>query len=139
MTGSFRLAGLLRVRRLQEEAAAERLSRASVAAEQTRAHDRRVRAALSAAGSEAADVRSLAALAASRVAARAMLAELEGVQRLREQELAEAREEHTEARRAVRGLDRMAAAHELRRRAEEERAEQAALDEIAGRAKGAQR
>ncbi|WP_460772452.1 hypothetical protein [Microbacterium sp. GXF7504] len=129
----FRLDGLLRVRRIQEQAAAERLSRASVAANQTAAHDRRVRAALAATDADAADVRSLAALAASRVAARAMLAELDALAELQAQELDTARNDHTRARRAVRGLDRMAAAHEVRRRAEEARVEQAALDEIASR------
>ncbi|MGV2901211.1 hypothetical protein ACNPM4_05990, partial [Microbacterium sp. AGC62] len=63
MTRSFSLAGLLRVREIQERAAAQRLSRAVLDARHTEARDRSLRAHLAGAGSEAVDVRSLAALA----------------------------------------------------------------------------
>ncbi|GEK86917.1 flagellar FliJ family protein [Microbacterium aerolatum] len=133
MSKQFSLAGLLRVRGIQERAAAERLSRAVLDARHTEARDRHLRAALAGEGTEAVDVRSLAALAAARSASRSMLADLTALASTQEQTLAEARSEHEDARRAERGLDRLAQAHALRVRADELRSEQAELDEIASR------
>ncbi|MFJ2502857.1 MULTISPECIES: hypothetical protein [unclassified Microbacterium] len=133
MTRSFSLAGLLRVREIQERAAAQRLSRAVLDARHTEARDRSLRAHLSGAGSEAVDVRSLAALAAARVAGRTLLSDLTMLAELQEQTVDQARAEHSEARRAMRGLDRLAQAHAVRVRAAELHAEQAELDEIGSR------
>lgn len=133
MSRGFSLAGLLRVRGVQEREAAARLSRAMVEAAQTAAHDRRLRAALADGSSEAVDVRSLAAIAAARVAGRGALADLQTLAAVREQAVDEARAAHAEARRAQRGLERMAETHARRVRVDELRAEQAELDEIAGR------
>jgi len=130
---SFSLSGLLRVRAIQERQAAQELSRAVIDADQTRVRDRRLRAALGASGSDAVDARSLAALAAARVAGRSMLAELESLAALQQQAVQEARSVHDDARREVRGLDRLAEAHALRVRADELRVEQHELDEIASR------
>jgi flagellar export protein FliJ len=134
MTRGFSLAGLLRVRGIQERAAAERLSRAAIEAEQTASRDRHLRAALAGAGSDAVDVRSLAALAAARVAGRSLLADLESLATVQERALEDAREDHAEARRDVRGLERLAQAHALRLHEADLRAEQLELDEIAARA-----
>ncbi len=133
MTRSFSLAGLLRVREIQERAAAQLLSRAVLDARHTEARDRSLRAHLSGAGSEAVDVRSLAALAAARVAGRTLLSDLTVLAELQEQTVDQARAEHSEARRAMRGLDRLAQAHAVRVRAAELHAEQAELDEIGSR------
>lgn len=133
MTRSFSLAGLLRVREIQERAAAQRLSRAVLDARHTEARDRSLRAHLSGAGSEAVDVRSLAALAAARVAGRTLLSDLTMLAELQEQTVDQARAEHSEARRAMRGLDRLAQAHAVRVRTAELHAEQAELDEIGSR------
>lgn len=133
MTRSFSLAGLLRVREIQERAAAQRLSRAVLDARHTEARDRSLRAHLSGAGSEAVDVRSLAALAAARVAGRTLLSDLTVLAELQEQTVDQARAEHSEARRAMRGLDRLAQAHAVRVRTAELHAEQAELDEIGSR------
>ncbi|MFJ3474594.1 hypothetical protein ACIPJ1_16780 [Microbacterium maritypicum] len=134
MTRSFSLAGLLRVREIQERAAAQRLSRAVIDAQHTEARDRSLRAHLSGVGSEAVDVRSLAALAAARVAGRTLLADLATLSEMQEQTVDQARAEHADARRAMRGLDRLAQAHALQVRAAELHAEQAELDEIGARA-----
>lgn len=131
MTRSFSLAGLLRVRSIQEHAAAQELSRAVIDANQTRARDRQLRAALAASESDAVDLRSLAALAATRVAARSMLSDLESLSAMQQEAVDAAQSAHVEVRREVRGLDRLAAAHEARSRAEELRTEQRDLDEIA--------
>lgn len=133
MTRSFSLAGLLRVREIQERAAAQRLSRAVLDARHTEARDRSLRAHLAGAGSEAVDVRSLAALAAARAAGRTLLSDLTMLAELQEQTVDQARAEHSEARRAMRGLDRLAQAHAVRVRAAELHAEQAELDEIGSR------
>ncbi len=133
MTRGFSLSGLLRVRTIQERAAAQRLSRAAIEADQTAARDRHLRAALSASGSDAADVRSLAALAAARVAARSLLADLGSIAELQQAALSDARGDHEDARREMRGIERLAEAHAVRERATEAKAEQAELDEIAAR------
>ena len=103
MSRAFSLAGLLRVRSVQEREAAQRLSRAAVEASQTQARDRHLRAALGDAGSGPQDGRTLAALAASRAAGRALLTELRVVAQLQEQTLSDARAVHDTRRREVRG------------------------------------
>ena len=133
MSRSFSLAGLLRVRSIQERAAAQELSRAVIEANQTRTRDRHLRAALAAAETDAVDVRSLAAMAAARVAGRSMLADLASLQEMQQQAVDEAEATHSGVRREVRGLDRLAAAHAARVQAEALRAEQLELDEIAVR------
>lgn len=127
----FSLAGLLRLRGVQERAAAERLSRAQIAARQTEARERRTRAALADTGDAAVDVRSLAAIAASRAAARTSLADLALLTDAQRDAVDEARSEHAEAKRRARGLEKLEAAHAARERARLLHAEQAALDEIA--------
>lgn len=131
MTRSFSLAGLLRVRSIQERAAAQELSRAVIEENQTRTRERHLRAALAATDSDAVDVRSLAAMAAARVAGRSMLADLESLAQVQQQAVSDAQSSHSEVRREVRGLDRLAAAHLARMQADALRAEQQELDEIA--------
>lgn len=131
MSRLFSLSGLLRVRSIQERQAAQELSRAVIDARQTRTRDRHLRAALAATESDAVDVRTLAALAATRVASRSMLADLEALSAQQQEAMEAARTAHDDARRSVRGLDRLALAHERRLRAEDLRAEQHELDEIA--------
>ncbi len=131
MTRSFSLAGLLRVRSIQERAAAQELSRAVIEENQTRTRERHLRAALAATDSDAVDVRSLAAMAAARVAGRSMLADLESLAQVQQQAVSDAQSTHSEVRREVRGLDRLAAAHLARMQADALRAEQQELDEIA--------
>lgn len=133
MSRSFSLAGLLRVRSIQERAAAQELSRAVIEENQTRTRDRHLRAALAATETDAVDVRSLAAMAAARVAGRSMLADLESLRRMQQEAVDEAQSAHSEVRREVRGLDRLAAAHAARLHADALRAEQHELDEIAVR------
>jgi len=136
MTRSFSLTGLLRVRSAQEREAAARLSRAAVEASQTEARDRHLRAALGSAGdgdSSTLDGRSLAALAASRAAARTMLADVAALADLQREAVHTARAAHDASRREVRGLEKLAQAHARRVRADELRAEQLELDEIAAR------
>jgi len=127
----FSLAGLLRLRGVQERAAAARLSRAAVEARQSEARERRTRTALADSADAATDVRTLAAIAASRAAARARIAELSLLADARRDDVDAARRAHTEARRRARGLEKLEAAHRERELRAQLRAEQATLDEIA--------
>lgn len=131
MSRPFRLAGLLRVRGIQERAAAEHLTRASLEQVRTEARERQLRAALSTSTDMAVDVRTLAALAASRVASRSQLADLRALGDLQQATLEDARVRHAATRIDERGLARLAEAHARREQARELHAEQAELDEIA--------
>ncbi|MEE6389058.1 MULTISPECIES: hypothetical protein [Microbacterium] len=135
MSRGFSLAGLLRVREIQERAAAQRLSRAVIDAQHTEARDRALRAHLAGTDTEAVDVRALAALAAARVSSRALLADLTTLSALQQETVAEARTAHADARRTLRGLERLADGHADAVRAADLHAEQAELDEIASRSR----
>lgn len=131
MSRAFPLAGLLRVRGIQERAAAERLTRASIEKARTEARDRQVRASLTTDAEAPHDVRTLEALAASRVAARSLLADLRSLTDAQTAALEAARAEHASARIEEHGLSRLADAHHRREQARTLQQEQAALDEIA--------
>jgi len=131
MSRAFPLAGLLRVRGVQERAAAERLTRASIEKARTEARDRQVRASLTTDAEAPQDVRTLEALAASRVAARSLLADLRSLTDAQAAALEAARAEHASARIDEHGLSRLADAHHRREQARTLQQEQAALDEIA--------
>ncbi|SEB90104.1 flagellar FliJ protein [Paramicrobacterium humi] len=131
MSRAFSLAGLLRLRSIQERQAAENLARANIEARQMAARDRQARAALAATGTDAVDVRTLAAIAASRVAARSQLAELTNLQAEQRRRLDEARAAHSAAKRNALGLEKLEAAHDEREQKRELADEQAAIDEIA--------
>lgn len=137
MKRGFPLAGLLRIRGIQQRAAAAHLSRAAMEEQRTEARDRQVRAALTASADTPGDVRTLAALAASRVAARSVLSDLATLRRTQADEVEAARARHADARRAEQGIERLATAFDQRERARREALEQTALDEIALRAAGA--
>ncbi|WEK13066.1 MAG: hypothetical protein P0Y48_11405 [Candidatus Microbacterium phytovorans] len=131
MSRGFPLAGLLRVRGVQERAAAERLSRAALEHAHTEARDRHLRASLTTDVDAPEDVRTLAALAASRVAARSLLSDLHVLRDAQAAEVETARAAHAAARIDEHGLERLAEAHDRREQQRTLRAEQAALDEIA--------
>jgi len=133
MSRAFPLAGLLRVRGIQERAAAERLSRAALEHAHTEARDRQLRNSLTASTDGPEDVRTLAALAASRVAARSLLSDLRTLRDAQAAAVDTARAEHARARIDEHGLTRLAEAHERREHARALREEQATLDEIAVR------
>lgn len=131
MKRGFPLAGLLRIRGIQQRTAAAHLSRAAMEQQRTETRDRQVRAALTASADTPGDVRTLAALAASRVAARSLLTDLDSLRRAQRDEVDAARARLTEARRAEQGIERLGDAFHERERARRDAAEQAVLDEIA--------
>ena len=131
MKRGFPLAGLLRIRGIQQRAAAAHLSRAAMEEQRTEARDRQLRAALTTSAETPGDIRTLAALAASRVAARSLLTDLDTLRRAQRAEVDAARAGLDDARRAERGIERLADAFHERERARRDAAEQAVLDEIA--------
>lgn len=131
MSRSFSLAGLLRLRGIQERQAAEALARANIEARQSATRERHARAALAATGTEAVDVRTLAAIAASRVAARSQLSDLAMLQGEQRSRLELARSEHAKAKRDALGLEKLEEAHDEREQQRELHEEQTAIDEIA--------
>ncbi|MCR2813982.1 hypothetical protein NQ166_10510 [Microbacterium sp. zg.Y1090] len=133
MSRPFRLAGLLRVRGIQERAAAAHLSRSAMERSHTDARERQLRAALAASADIPIDVRTLAAVAAGRVAARSTLTDLRTLADMQLATLEDARAQHAAARIDQRGLARLAEAHADRETARELHEEQIELDEIAVR------
>ena len=128
---TFPLAGLLRVRELQERLAAERLSHAT--AERAEAEDARDRVSSSLADIAVAvgDPRMLLAMAAARSAGSSALSDLQALSELRRQEEDRAKSAHVEARRELKGLERLELAHRTRTAKAQRDAEQTAIDEIA--------
>jgi flagellar FliJ protein len=133
----FTLAGLLRLRGMEEDRAAVALG---VAAREQAAAEERVRQTadrLAAAElPSAVDGRTWLAAAASRLTLGALLTE-DGERATTAQEEALARRaEWTQARQAERAVERLEEHHEERERAEDLRAEQRVLDEAAARGAG---
>ncbi|MFK4731499.1 flagellar FliJ family protein [Agromyces mediolanus] len=131
----FRLDGLLRVRRVQEERTASVLASRTAKLRDSEALRARAQRELSAYGEPGTQLETLRAIAAARASSEAMLAELLAASTLLEAEVDEAKLTHDEARRRVRTLERMEAAHAEAELETELRVEQNRLDEIAsGRA-----
>ncbi|AXL12290.1 hypothetical protein DXT68_09165 [Microbacterium foliorum] len=128
---TFTLSGLLRVRGAQARVAAEHLSRAS--AERTDAEDAATGAAssLSDISAQIDDPRALMAMAAARAAGRSTLSDLQALVEMRRLEESSARSAHIDARRELKGLERLEDAHRAEAARADLAAEQSALDEIA--------
>ncbi|KQM40217.1 flagellar FliJ family protein [Microbacterium sp. Leaf203] len=128
---TFPLSGLLRVREVQERAAAESssLARSEAAAAET-AVEQAV-SSLSEITTAIDDAATLLALAAARSSGQAALADLRTLARLRRDAAEAASAAHVEARRELKGLERLEDAHLESELARERRAEQSALDEMA--------
>lgn len=128
---TFTLSGLLRVRGAQERVAAEHLSRAS--AERTDAEDAATGAvsSLSDISAQIDDPRALMAMAAARAAGRSTLSDLQALVEMRRLEESSARSAHIDARRELKGLERLEDAHRAEAARADLAAEQSALDEIA--------
>jgi flagellar FliJ protein len=132
MTRGFRLEGLLRVRRVQEEQAVSVLADRRARLRDSEALRERALHELAAFGDLGTDVDTLRAVAAARASSAARLGELRIRQQALLPEVDAAQAAHAEARRRVLGLERLEAEHERVLETEELRAEQARLDELAG-------
>lgn len=131
MSRQFPLAGLLRLRRIEDEIAAGELAVANTRARDLRSIQDRARRHLEGFGGEAASVTELRAIAAGRLAASARLSELTAFVDVADGEAAHAAAVHREARTRLRGLENLEARHVAETSAEELRAEQLVLDEFA--------
>lgn len=135
MTG-FRLGGLLRLRRLEEERAAATLARAN--AERTAARERRSRAALelSAASFDDGDAASFQAAVAGRASLMGLLEESALLLAVAAERSDTAQRDWTERRTEVRTLEKLEERHDAAAVADEGRAEQLLADEVALRGRG---
>lgn len=128
---TFPLSGLLRVRGAQERVAAEHLSRATADRTQAEAAEQSAISSLSDISAKVDDPGTLMAMAAARAAGRSALSDLQALVDLRRGAESEAKTAHVEARRELKGLERLETAHRIESAAADLAAEQSALDEIA--------
>lgn len=131
MPRDFSLAGLLRLRRLREDEAAGQLLRARSRASELAAQRTHVRDALL--PDEATSVESIHAISAARASTSSMLADLRNLEVEQAAEVERARVAHATARQATLALEKLEERHSEAAAAAELHAEQAALDELAGR------
>lgn len=131
MARMFPLAGLLRLRQIQEEQAASDLAVANARARELRGRQARTRDALGASDIEVASTTVLYAVAAARASSRSMLAELDSLSCEHQPVLDQASEAFAEARARSIGLEKLAGRHQRQQSEEELQAEQAAIDEMA--------
>ena len=131
MARTFRLAGLLRLRQVQEEQAASDLAAANARSRENAARQNRARAALGGVGAEATSSNVLYAIAAARSSSRSMLAELEAVDVHNRADVADAAAAYAAARARSLGLEKLEQRHIETRDAGDLAAQQAVVDEIA--------
>lgn len=134
MARSFPLAGLLRLRRLQEESAAGRLAAANARLREAGEGQARMIQALAASPVAATDSATLRTLAAARSSSRAMLADLHALHAQSTAAAAAASTDFQLARAESVGLEKLEARHADEVAAEDLRSEQTVLDELAGTA-----
>ena len=131
MARQFSLIGLLRLRHAQQGQAAATLADANERLRE--ASDRRMaaRRTLDDGPIEVTDAAMLSALAAARASTRGMLTELDAVTERRRADADAAQAAYATARRAALGLEKLEARHAEQAAADDLRAEQVVLDEIA--------
>jgi flagellar FliJ protein len=137
MAKPFALAGLLRLRQVQQDQAAGDLASAARHHRENSVREREARAALGAQQNEVVDTSVLLALAASRAAAQSLIAELAAVTSLRADRLRAAERAFAESRARTLSLEKLESRHSHAVALGDQRTEQAALDEIAGRSAAA--
>jgi len=137
---SFRLDGLLRVRRFEEDRAAAELAARTIECQEAEGRVVRAQHALADQGlSGRSDPQEWGLAVAGRVAATTALADARAARSGREAQQVAARGQWSEARTRSASLGKLADEHARREAHEEARREQATLDEIAIRAVGQHR
>lgn len=131
MARMFPLAGLLRLRQIQEEQAASDLAVANARSREIAARQNRTRDALGTSTADASSSTALYAVAAARASSRSMLAELEALECEHKPVIDSANEMFTEARARSIGLEKLSGRHQQKQTEEELHAEQTAIDEMA--------
>lgn len=129
----FSLAGLLRLRKLRDDQAAQQLRHARSRASELAARRTQVREAQLSGEPDALTAASLRAVAISRASTASMLADLRTLQDAQQQAVAGAEAQHRAARTDLRAVEKLEERHAEQVRVEDERAEQVVLDEIASR------
>lgn len=138
MSRAFRLAGLLRLRALAEEQAAAQRATSARGRDAAVARAAATEAALgSAVFPPGADARGVQAVVASRLALSALLVDRRAQVLVAQDEVDAADAAWSAARTQTRTLEKLQEKHETAVRAEEQRAEQVVLDEVAGRRRAA--
>jgi len=131
MNRQFPLAGLLRLRQLQQDQAATGMARANSRSEEMRGRRAAARKDLGTSAETAVSSASLMAIAAARASSQSMLADLDALAAAAEADLEEAHAEYTQARRMAVGLEKLELRHGVELAAADLHAEQGVLDEIA--------
>ena len=131
MARDFRLAGLLRLRQVQQDQAASDLAAANDRARESAARKNRVRATLGGVGVDATSSNVLYAIAAARSSSRSMLAELTAVESRDRAAVDDAAAAYAQARARSLGLEKLETRHNETRTTEDLAAQQSAIDEIA--------
>lgn len=131
MARGFRLAALLRLRHAQQDQAGAALAAAGDRLREAADERLRARRTLADSPSTVTDAATLSAVAAARASTRGMLVELDAVAGQRRTDLDAAQAAYATARRAALGLEKLEARHAEQAAADDLRAEQVVLDEIA--------
>jgi len=130
---AFSLAALLRLRRVTEDRAAVDVAAARSRASEIASQRHRLIDTLADHGHDARDVRGIAAISAARASTSTMLADLEALHAQQAEVVAAAEARYRDARRGTLSIEKLEERHDEAVRLEELRAEQAVLDELAGR------
>jgi len=133
----FSLAGLLRLRQIEQDQAASDLANANALLYESSVHERQLRTALAATESEATGTETLYAVAASRAASRGMLAEACALAAARRLAAGEAQHGYNAARARAITLEKLEDQHAEALSMQELREEQHVIDEIASQRWGA--
>lgn len=131
MARNFSLAGLLRLRHIQEEQAAGDLAAANQRMRDNFSRQARARTALGESRSTVTNTAALLAVAAARASSRSMLSDLEAIGTERQSEAADAKNAFQAARAQSVGLEKLEGKHADTVAAEDLHADQGVLDEIA--------
>lgn len=134
MSAQFSLAGLLRLRKLEEDQRAAELNSARDRESVGLARTRRVRRALAEGHDDPTAHASLASIAAARASSATMLGELGELDSENAAQVELAAAAHADAHRKTLGLEKLEARFEEKRLAEELRDEQLLLDDLSSRA-----
>jgi flagellar protein FliJ len=131
MTRTFALAGLLRLRGIQEDQAAAELSTANARSRAIHARKSAARLELQDGPVDVSSVKALHMAAISRASSRSMLADLLALEAVQAEETAAAQTAFIAAQARTAGLEKLEAKHKAGVAAADLSAEQTALDEIA--------
>jgi len=131
MARAFPLAGLLRLRRLQEDRAASELAQANGRVRDNDTIQTRARRTLEGFTSTATDVDTLRAIAAARASSTSMLADLSALDATHRQAAQRAQGDFQRAKIQAVSIEKLSDKHLTEAHAEDLRVEQLALDEIA--------